>query len=300
MISSSALAATAEVLAGYLRPATGFVLPVVTDSATASDISLSLGPVSGVPENKAAEGYSLTVSSAGAKIVAPQAHGLFNGFESLRQLLPAAINSPTTGAGPWTAQPVTVLDYPRYEHRGLQLDPARNFMTVAEIRSMIDQLAALKGDRLHLHLSDSQSWRLEIKGYPALDGTGCNGSACIAGFYTQEDFKDLVKYAADRFIEIVPELEGPAHATAAVRSLGGVAVVGLPGQTQTDRFCTNPNDPASERALAFWRDAIAQLARSLPHRSSTSAATRPSGCPTRITSGGSGRWRPSSTTPASE
>ena len=137
-------------------------------------------------------------------------------------------------------------------------------MTVAEIRSMIDQLAALKGDRLHLHLSDSQSWRLEIKGYPALDGTGCNGSACIAGFYTQEDFKGLVKYAADRFIEIVPELEGPAHATAAVRSLGGVAVMGCQGQTQTDRFCTNPNDPASERALAFWRDAIAQLAAISP------------------------------------
>ncbi len=264
VVSSSALIATADVLAGYLRPATGFVLPVVTGSATAADIALSLAPVSGVPEDKAAEGYSLTVSSAGAKIVAPQAHGLFNGFASLRQLLPAAINSPTTGVGPWTVQPITVLDYPRYAHRGLQLDPARNFMTVAEIRSMIDQLAALKGDRLHLHLSDSQSWRLEIKGYPALDGTGCNGSGCIAGFYTQDDFKGLVKYAAARFIEIVPELEGPAHATAAVRSLGGVAVMGCQGQTQTDRFCTNPNDQASERALAFWRDAIAQLAAISP------------------------------------
>ncbi|MFG1911437.1 beta-N-acetylhexosaminidase [Kribbella sp. NPDC048928] len=264
VVSGSNLTATAELLAGYLRPATGYVLPVVTGSATASDISLSLGPVAGLPQDKSAEGYSLSVSSAGAKIVAPQAHGLFNGFASLRQLLPAAINSPTAGAGPWTAQPLTVLDYPRYEHRGLQLDPARNFLTVAEIRSMIDQLAALKGDRLHLHLSDSQSWRLEIKGYPALDGTGCNGSACLSGFYTQEDFKCLVKYAADRFIEIVPELEGPAHATAAVRSLGGVAVMGCQGQTQTDRFCTNPNDPASGRALDFWRDAIAQLAAISP------------------------------------
>ncbi|WP_329000276.1 beta-N-acetylhexosaminidase [Kribbella sp. NBC_00709] len=264
VVSSSALTAAGEVLAGYLRPATGFVLPVVTGSATAADISLSVGSVSGIPADKTDEGYSLTVSSAGVKIAAPQAHGLFNGFISLRQLLPAAINSPAAGAGPWIAQPITVLDYPRYPHRGLQLDPARNFMTVAEIRSMIDQLAALKGDRLHLHLSDSQSWRLEIKGYPALDGTGCNGAACIAGFYTQEDFKGLVKYAADRFIEIVPELEGPAHATAAVRSLGGVAVMGCQGQTQTDRFCTNPNDPASERALAFWRDAIAQLAAISP------------------------------------
>ena len=264
VVSSSALSATAEVLAGYLRPATGFVLPVVTGSATADDIALATGSVPGIPQDKTDEGYSLTVSSMGVKIVAPQPHGLFNGFVSLRQLLPAAINSPTTGAGPWTAQPITVLDYPRYPHRGLQLDPARNFMTVPEIRSMIDQLAALKGDRLHLHLSDSQSWRLEVKGYPALDGTGCNGTACIAGFYTQEDFKGLVKYAADRFIEIVPELEGPAHATAAVRSLGGVAVMGCQGQTQTDRFCTNPNDPASERALAFWRNAIAQLAAISP------------------------------------
>ncbi|MDQ1499901.1 MAG: hexosaminidase, partial [Actinomycetota bacterium] len=264
VVSSSALTATAEVLVGYLRPATGFVIPVVTGSATAADIALTLGPVAGLPAANADEGYSLSISSEGAQIVAPRAHGLFNGFESLRQLLPAAINSATTGVGPWTAQPITVLDYPRYPHRGLQLDPARNFLTVTEIRSMIDQLAALKGNRLHLHLSDSQSWRLEIKGYPALDGTGCNGAACIAGFYTQEDFKGLVKYAADRFIEIVPELEGPAHANAAVRSLGGVAVMGCQGQTQIDRFCTNPNDPASERALSFWRDAIAQLAAISP------------------------------------
>ncbi|MFC7643214.1 family 20 glycosylhydrolase [Streptosporangium lutulentum] len=157
-----------------------------------------------------------------------------------------------------------MVDYPRYAHRGLQLDPARNFLTVAEVRSMIDQLAALKGDRLHLHLTDSQSWRLEIKGYPALDGTGCNGANCLAGFYTQEDFKGLVTYAADRFIEIVPELEGPAHATAAVTALGGRAVMGCQGQTQNDRFCTDPNDPASARALAFWRDAIAQLAAISP------------------------------------
>ncbi|MDX6280940.1 MAG: hexosaminidase, partial [Kribbellaceae bacterium] len=101
VVSGNALAATAEVLAGYLRPATGFVLPVVTGSATASDIALSTGPVSGLPADKTAEGYSLTISSAGAKIVAPQPHGLFNGFTSLRQLLPAAINSATAGTGPW-------------------------------------------------------------------------------------------------------------------------------------------------------------------------------------------------------
>ncbi|GAA0403678.1 hypothetical protein GCM10009530_64620 [Microbispora corallina] len=267
VVSDSGLAATGEVLAGYLRPATGYELPVVTGSATAADIALGLAPVPGLPQGNevaAAEGYSLTVSSAGVKIVAPKAHGLFNGFQTLRQLLPAASYSPSVGVGPWTAQPITVVDYPRYEHRGLQLDPARNFLTVAEIKSMIDQLAALKGDRLHLHLSDSQSWRLEIKGYPALDGTGCNGANCLAGFYTQEDFKGLVAYAADRFIEIVPELEGPAHATAAVTALGGRAIMGCQGQTQTDRFCTNPNDPASARALAFWKDAIAQLAAISP------------------------------------
>ncbi|RIJ68773.1 hypothetical protein D1871_22655 [Nakamurella silvestris] len=267
VVSAGSLTTTAEVMAGYLRPATGFKLPVVTGVATPADISLTLGAVAGLPQGNelaAAEGYSLSVSSAGAKILAPQPHGLFNGFTSLRQLLPAAIFSPKAGAGPWTAQPITVLDYPRYEHRGLQLDPARNFLTVAETKSMIDQVAALKGDKIHLHLSDSQSWRLEIKGYPALDGTGCNGTGCIAGFYTQEEFKDMVKYAADRYIEVVPELEGPAHATAAVRSLGGIAVMGCQGQTQTDRFCTNPNDPASARALAFWKEAIAQLAAISP------------------------------------
>jgi hexosaminidase len=107
VVSDSSLTATAEVLAGYLRPATGFVLPVVTGAATAADIALNLGAVSGLPADKADEGYSLTVSSAGAGITAPQPHGLFNGFTSLRQLLPAAINASVTPAANAASGPMT-------------------------------------------------------------------------------------------------------------------------------------------------------------------------------------------------
>ena len=258
---------TAEVLAETLRPATGFNLPVKVGNPNAKDIALTLGEVAGVPDGNgvaAAEAYTLDVAANGAKIQAPTEHGIFNAFQSLRQLLPAGSYSDSLTAGPWTAGPISIFDYPRYAHRGLQLDPARNFITVAETKAIIDQLAALKGSKLHIHLTDSQSWRLEIKGYPALDGTGCNGSGCISGFYTQDDFKEIVAYANERFIEVVPEVESPAHATAAVTALGGRAVVGCAGQTQNDRFCTDPNDPASERSLVFWREAIRQLAQISP------------------------------------
>ncbi|WP_168209128.1 beta-N-acetylhexosaminidase [Agromyces intestinalis] len=268
VISDDELAGTAELLAQTLRPATGFALPVEGGvGASANDIELTIGDVDGLPagdEVAEAEAYTLDASANGVEIVAPSAHGVFNGFQSLRQLLPAAISSAAPSVGPWTIDPISIFDYPRYAHRGLQLDPARNFLTVDETKAMIDQFAALKGSRLHLHLSDSQSWRLEVKGYPALDGRGCNGSGCIAGFYTQDDFADIVAYANERFIEVVPELESPAHATAAVTALGGISVVGCTGQTQTDRFCTDPNDPASQRALEFWREAIRQLAEISP------------------------------------
>jgi hexosaminidase len=267
VVSEESLVETADLLAESLRPSTGYELPVVTGEATAADIALRLDAVDDLPEGDAvaaAEGYALDVSDAGAVLTAPTAHGLFNGFQSLRQLLPAASFADVEGAGPWTVEPISVLDYPRYAHRGLQLDPARNFLTVEEVKSMIDQMVALKASRLHMHLTDSQSWRLEIKGYPELDGAGCSGSNCLSGFYTQEDFSDIVAYANARFIEVVPEVESPAHATAAVRSLGGVEVMGCAGQTQTDRFCTDPDDPASARALAFWDDVIEQLAELSP------------------------------------
>jgi len=268
VVSDPSLTATGEVLAQTLRPATGFTLPVTSDAhPNAKDISLRLDDVQGVPQGNevaADEAYTLDVAANGAKIVAPTAHGIFDGFQTFRQLLPAASFSKSATVGPWTAGPTSIFDYPRYAHRGLQLDPARNFLSVAETKSMIDQLAALKGSTLHIHLSDSQSWRLEIKGYPALNGTGCNGAACISGFYTQQDFKDIVAYANARFIDVEPELESPAHATAAVTALGGVAVVGCAGQTQTDRFCTDASDPATQRALDFWREAIKQLAAISP------------------------------------
>jgi len=119
------------------------------------------------------------------------------------------------------------------------------------------------------------------------------------GFYTQDDFKALVKYATDRFIEIVPELEGPAHATAAIRSLGGVAVMGLPGPDSDRPVLHQPERPGQRARLAFWRDAIAQLAAISPAPIVHIGGDEAIGMPTRITSGTSGRWRSSSTTTAS-
>ncbi|MDR0594171.1 MAG: beta-N-acetylhexosaminidase, partial [Bifidobacteriaceae bacterium] len=289
IVSDPDLVDLAETVAGQLRPATGYEVPVVDQSqpsaqmaaVTSCDIILTEAEVPELPaDNDKAqdEGYKLVVSSAGASLTAPTEHGLFNAFQSLRQLLPAPIHSDTARLVAWTADPITVVDYPRYAHRGLQIDPARNFITVEEVKAIIDAAAAVKTNILHMHLSDSQSFRLEIKGPPEdpdryknlelhatgqMSGyTGCNGSGCVNGFYTQEDFIEIVEYANAQHIEILPELESPGHATANVVALGrdNVTCAG----SGTNNFCADPALPQTANGLAFWEVAIAQLAAISP------------------------------------
>ncbi|MDR1294713.1 MAG: family 20 glycosylhydrolase [Bifidobacteriaceae bacterium] len=280
VVSDAALAELGQTVAGQLRPATGYPLPVVTGVALPSDVSLVQGAVAELPignDVAAEEGYKLVVSDAGAVLTAPTEHGLFNAFQSLRQLFPAPIYSDAARVETWAADPITVVDYPRYGHRGLQIDPARNFITVQEVKDIIDEVAAVKTNILHMHLSDSQSWRLEIKGtaddpdkYKALElhatgqmtgYTGCNGNGCVNGFYTQEDFKEIVAYANAQYIEILPEVESPGHATAPVVALNREVACAASGN---NNFCAVPGDPATEKGLAFWSDVFEQLAAISP------------------------------------
>jgi hexosaminidase len=171
--SDAALKPLANRLAASLRPSTGFVLPVTAGSARAGDIALVRGKVADLPKGNALaadEGYKLEVSGGVATISAPAEHGLFNGFQTLRQLLPAQAYSGVVRTAAWEVAPTTVVDYPRFGYRGLMIDPARNFLTVAEVKAIIDDLAAMKGSQLHIHLTDSQAWRLEIKGPPGNPG----------------------------------------------------------------------------------------------------------------------------------
>ncbi|QIZ38912.1 beta-N-acetylhexosaminidase [Saccharopolyspora sp. ASAGF58] len=205
-----------EYLAGILRPATGFPVPVDQRALGSGDISLALD---GSPELGAA-GYRLQAADDNIGIHATSVEGLFNGVQTLRQLLPAAIESPTEQPGPWTVPGGEIVDKPRFEHRATMLDVARHFFTVDQIKLYIDQVARYKINWLHLHLTDDQGWRIQINSWPRLTEHG--GSTEVGGgpggYYTQEDYAEIVEYAASRHITVVPEIDMPGHTNAALAS----------------------------------------------------------------------------------
>jgi hexosaminidase len=208
----------AEQLAVLLRPGTGFALPVATFVGAISPgaILLRLDPTQGVGD----EDYAIDISAAAVTIAARQPEGLFRGIHTLRQLLPAAIERRETGPGPWTIPLGRVVDRPRFPWRGAMLDVSRHFFGVEDVKRYIDLLAKYKVNRLHLHLSDDQGWRVEIASWPRLATHG--GSTAVGGgpggYYTQAQYADLVAYAQARYITIVPEIDMPGHTNAALAS----------------------------------------------------------------------------------
>ena len=201
-------------LRGLLRPATGYPLPVVPFSAGLPAISLELGHAD---SRVGAEGYQLDVTKSGIRLRANTSTGLFEGVQSLRQLLPSAIEAKTVQHRSWTVAGGSVLDYPRFAQRGAMLDVARHFFTPAQVKKYIDQIVQYKINTLHLHLSDDQGWRIEIKSWPRLATEGGKTAAYgdPGGYYTQEQYKDIVAYAASRHIMVVPEIDMPGHTNAA-------------------------------------------------------------------------------------
>jgi hexosaminidase len=223
--STAAELSIARDLAAYLRPATGFPLPTVTGTPHSGDVALEIGNPGTLRPRDQAEGYQLDTTASGAKIEAPTAHGLYDGIQTFRQLLPAWINGRKVVPGPWTAPAVTVTDYPRYSYRGLLLDVARHFEPVSAVEDLISQIAAYKIDVLHLHLSDDQGFRLAINGFPRLTTIGSAGAvgtdgrlADPGGFWTQAQYKAIVADAAAHFITVVPEVDSPGHNNAIIMS----------------------------------------------------------------------------------
>lgn len=214
--------ATAEVTAigDYLaerwRPATGYELPVrpAGQASGAPVLALVLATSADLRE----EAYSLQITPTGVNVSAGGPAGLFYGVQTLRQLLPPAIESATPQAGPWVLPAGTIRDEPRFPWRGLMLDVARHFFGVEDVKRVIDLAAYYKLNRLHLHLSDDQGWRIEIKSWPELTRVG--GQSAVGGaqggYYTQAEYADLVAYAAARYITIVPEIDMPGHTHAAL------------------------------------------------------------------------------------
>ncbi|MEH0823540.1 MULTISPECIES: beta-N-acetylhexosaminidase [unclassified Micromonospora] len=273
----------AEQLAELLRPATGYPLPVVTE-ATATDGPLVLtlaaaAPPAGVPRPRDAahdaagaqalgdEGYRLTVTPTEVRISADRAAGLFHGVQTLRQLLPAAIESPSPVAARWVVPGGVIVDRPRFPYRGAMLDVSRHFFGVADVLRVIDHLARYKLNHLHLHLTDDQGWRIAVDSWPALTtvGAAIEVGGGPGGFYTGADYRRIVQYAARRHVTVVPEIDLPGHTNAALTAYPELAPdrVAPPPYTGTEVGFSYV-DPASERTYDFVADVLGEVAALTP------------------------------------
>ncbi|MFM9075077.1 MAG: beta-N-acetylhexosaminidase [Bacteroidota bacterium] len=210
-------ATVANYLAGLLRPATGFDFPVKENDLEAA-IVLELVQDTAY----AAEGYRLSIGSKQVKISAAKPAGLFYGVQTLRQILPDAIESTEVQSREWEIATGEITDKPVWGWRGSMLDVARHFFGMDVVKRYIDLLALYKMNVLHLHLSDDQGWRIEIKSWPnlALHGGTTEVGGDKGGYFTQEQYKELIAYAAARFITIVPEIDMPGHTNSALASYG--------------------------------------------------------------------------------
>ncbi|MEW5915445.1 MAG: beta-N-acetylhexosaminidase [Gemmatimonadota bacterium] len=231
--------------ARMLAPAFGFTLRVLRDSTPANVRPIVLTIDDELRQLLGAEGYELQVTARQIEVRAAGRAGAFYGLQTLRQLLPPRVFSRTRVTGvTWSVPAVEIVDYPRFSWRGTHLDVARHFMPVTFVKKFIDLLAAHKINRFHWHLTDDQGWRLEIKRYPRLTSVGAWRRQTIigrprgdstrwrydrkrhGGFYTQDQVRDVVRYAAERFITVVPEIEMPGHAQAAIAAYPELGVTG--------------------------------------------------------------------------
>jgi hexosaminidase len=255
---AEALAGCAEFLANQLRLSTAFPLPVVADTGNADlrhVILLSLD--AGIPAANA-EGYVLSVTPDAVRIAAQSPAGVFYGMQTLLQLLPPEFDyaSPIAGV-PWEIPCLAIEDAPRFSWRGMHLDTGRHFAPVRFVKKYIDLISRYKFNTFHWHLTEDQGWRIEIRKYPALTATGAwrretmGDGVPHGGFYTQAEIREVVAYARERFVTIVPEVEMPGHSLAALAAYPELSCTGGPFQVETrwgvfdDVFCAG-NDATFE------------------------------------------------------
>jgi hexosaminidase len=229
-------------LTARLTIPTGYHVAMSKSSSATITISLN----NNVHAELGNEGYQLSVTSKKVTITANQPAGAFYGVQSFLQLLPAEIASDSSVKNiSWFAPCVSVTDYPRLGWRGLMLDVSRHFFTKEEVKKYMDQMSGYKYNVLHLHLSDDQGWRIEIKSLPQLTNVGAwrvkrSGlwyeflpalsyeKATDGGFYTQDDMREMISYAKDRNITILPEIDVPAHSLALIASFPSLSCTQLP------------------------------------------------------------------------
>ncbi|MGA5699022.1 beta-N-acetylhexosaminidase [Peterkaempfera bronchialis] len=289
IVAPGAARPVGDYLAGLLRRSTGYRLPVTSGTPQSGDIVLEVA-AGGAPAGHADEGYTLVTGGETATVRADRPAGLFHGVQTLRQLLPAWVESRRPVGGPWTAQAAVVSDYPRFGYRGVMLDVARSFLTVDEVKHYLDGIAQFKVNTLHLHLTDDQAWRLAVDtpaenpsglDYTALTSVGSKGGADVRstdgkplgtepgrrGFYTQDDYRDIVSYAGSRFITVVPEIDGPSHTNAALASIPQLNPDGVAKpMNDTGEVGYSTLDTRSPTTYEFLRTVLTQLAALTPGR----------------------------------
>ncbi len=282
------LARLADVLARSLREATGLALPIGgVERASRAAVRLHLEPAladsDSPPDSPLArpERYELLVDPAGIDIRAPSHAGLFYGIQTLLQLLPPPADA--TGGGAETSElaipALAIRDGPRFPYRGLHLDVARHYFPPSFIKRYIDLLSSYKLNVFHWHLTDDQGWRIEIDRYPRLAEVGSVRSETIleknfdpyvgdgiphGGFYTKAEVREIVAYAAERYVTVIPEIEMPGHSVAALAAYPELACTDGPFEVATvwgvheEIYCPH------ERTFAFLEGVLAEVMELFP------------------------------------
>ncbi|WP_288489928.1 family 20 glycosylhydrolase [uncultured Alistipes sp.] len=260
--------------AARLATVTGGKNPVtVADEVPASGIRFV------TDESLPAEGYELNVDGEGIEVRASQFPGFLYALQSLGQLLPAAVygTEPAPDAA-WEVPCVKIADAPRFAYRGMHLDVARHFFSVDEVKRYIDVMAIHKLNTLHWHLTDDQGWRIEIKRYPELTAVGSIRKATVVrkewgtyddtpygGFYTQDEIRDVVEYAADRGVTVIPEIDLPGHMLAALTAYPELGCTGGPYEVwgrwgvADDVLC-----PGREKTFEFLEGVLTEVMELFP------------------------------------
>jgi hexosaminidase len=264
-----------------VRPATGFSLSVGGSGTITLVLDSKL-------KDLGEEGYKLSVTPRKVTVRAFGPAGVFYGLQTFRQLLPAAIFRQAATQTAWEAPCVEIEDRPRFKWRGSHMDVGRHFQARETLFKHLDLLALHKLNVFHWHLTEDQGWRIEIKKYPKLTSVGSRRKDTAlgppphgegakftgwkfagrphAGFYTQDDVREVVRYAADRFITVVPEIEMPGHARAAVAAYPELGNTGKPVEVATTWGVFNEVYGVEDRTLTFIKDVLTEVLALFPSK----------------------------------
>lgn len=266
----------ADYLQSMLQPATGLPLPVVSGDAAQPHANAIALVLDAEGDSLGAEGYRLDATREGVRIEALRPAGLFYGIQTLRQLLPEALfGDEKAESARWNVPCVAIEDRPRFAWRGMLLDVSRHFMPKEVVKKCIDTLALHKMNSLQLHLTDDQGWRIEIKKYPRLTEVGAWREETLVGhlrekpmtfdgkrhggFYTQDDIRELVAYAQARFVNLVPEIEMPGHAQAAIAAYPHLGNTGEQLPVRTFWGVNENIFNAGEETILFLQDVLSEV-----------------------------------------